>query len=138
MPIGIAALVVVSRTLHLRHTRLDHRIDWWGAAALTVGLVPLLLVAEQGRDWGWGSGRSIACYVIGGVGVVAFFLVERPMGDEALIPLALFQNRTVGIASIASVIIGMGHVRRHRLPAALPADRQGRLAHRRPACCCCR
>ncbi len=46
VPLGIAALIVVSRTLHLRHTRLDHRIDWWGAAALTVGLVPLLLVAE--------------------------------------------------------------------------------------------
>ena len=30
------------------------------------------------------------------------------MGDEALLPLRLFQNRTVGIASIASVIIGMG------------------------------
>ena len=108
VPIGIAALVVVTRTLHLRHTRLDHRIDWWGAAALTVGLVPLLLVAEQGRVWGWGSGRSITCYVIGGIGVVAFFLAERMMGDEALLPLQLFQNRTVGISSIASVILGMG------------------------------
>jgi EmrB/QacA subfamily drug resistance transporter len=108
VPIGIAALFVVSRTLHLRHTRLDHRIDWWGAASLTVGLVPLLLVAEQGRTWGWGSGRSIACYVVGGIGVVAFFLVERMMGDEALLPITLFRNRTVGIASIASVILGMG------------------------------
>jgi EmrB/QacA subfamily drug resistance transporter len=108
VPIGIAALVVVSRTLHLRHTRLDHRIDWWGAAALTVGLVPLLLVAEQGRIWGWGSGRSITCYVIGGIGVVAFFVAERMMGDEALLPIKLFQNRTVGISSIASVILGMG------------------------------
>ena len=30
------------------------------------------------------------------------------MGDEALLPIRLFQNRTVGIASIASVILGMG------------------------------
>src|SRR5690242_9224554 len=105
VPIGIAALVVVSRTLHLHHTRLDHRIDWWGAVTLSVGLVPLLLVAEQGRDWGWGSGRSIACYVVGAVGVVAFLLVERMMKDEALLPLTLFQNRTVAVASGASVLI---------------------------------
>jgi len=107
VPIGIAALLVVARTLHLNHTRLDHRIDWWGAVTLTLGLVPLLLVAEQGRDWGWGSGRSIACYAVGVVGVIAFLLVERAMKEEALLPLTLFQNRTVGVASGASVLIGM-------------------------------
>jgi EmrB/QacA subfamily drug resistance transporter len=108
VPIGLAALVVVDRTLHLHHTRLDHRIDFGGAAALTVGLVPLLLVAEQGRDWGWGSARSLSCYGIGLIGLVAFFLVERAMGAEALIPLRLFTNKTVGVASIASVVLGMG------------------------------
>jgi EmrB/QacA subfamily drug resistance transporter len=107
VPVGIAALGVVSQTLHLRHTRLDHRIDWWGAAMLTVGLVPLLLVAEQGRDWGWGSGRSMACFVVGAIGVVAFLLVERAMGEEALLPLRLFKIRTVGVASGTSVLIGM-------------------------------
>jgi EmrB/QacA subfamily drug resistance transporter len=107
VPIGIAALVVVARTLHLRHTRLDHRIDWWGAVTLSLGLVPLLLVAEQGRDWGWGSGRSIACFVVGIVGIVAFLLVERAMKEEALLPLTLFTNRTVAVASGASVLIGM-------------------------------
>ena len=107
VPIGIAALVVVSRTLHLHHTRLDHRIDWWGAVTLSFGLVPLLLVAEQGRDWGWGSGRSLACYLVGAAGVVAFLLVERAMKEEALVPLTLFQERTVAVASGASVLIGM-------------------------------
>jgi EmrB/QacA subfamily drug resistance transporter len=107
VPLGIAALAVVARTLHLRHTPLDHRIDWWGAVTLTVGLVPLLLVAEQGRDWGWGSGRSVACFVTGALGVVAFLLVERAMKEEALLPLTLFTNRTVAVASGASVLIGM-------------------------------
>jgi EmrB/QacA subfamily drug resistance transporter len=107
VPLGIAALVVVARTLHLHHTRLDHRIDWWGAVALTVGLVPLLLVAEQGRDWGWGSERSLTCYAIGGIGVIAFLLIERAMGEEALLPFSLFRIRTVGVASGASVLIGM-------------------------------
>jgi Arabinose efflux permease len=108
VPIGLAALFVVDRTLHLRHTRLDHRIDFGGAASLTVGLVPLLLVAEQGRDWGWASGRSLTCYGVGLIGLIAFFLVERAMGAEALIPLRLFTNKTVGVASIASVVLGMG------------------------------
>ncbi len=108
VPIAIAALIVVQRTLHLKHTRLDHRIDYWGAAALSVALVPLLIVAEQGRGWGWGSPTSILCYAIGLVGAVAFFVIERNMGEEALIPLRLFSNRTIAAASISSVFIGMG------------------------------
>ncbi|RKT79241.1 EmrB/QacA subfamily drug resistance transporter [Terracoccus luteus] len=107
-PIAVAALIVVTRTLHLKHTRLDHRIDYWGAATLSIALVPLLIVAEQGREWGWGSASSIVCYAIGAAGATAFFVIEKRMGDEALIPLRLFSNRTIGAASVSSVFIGMG------------------------------
>ena len=58
VPIGILALIVVEAVLKLDHTRREHRIDWGGAAALVVGLVPLLIIAEQGRTWGWASGRD--------------------------------------------------------------------------------
>src|SRR5881398_184858 len=49
VPIGIAALFVVNHTLNIKHHPNPHRIDWKGATALIVGLVPLLTVAEQGR-----------------------------------------------------------------------------------------
>ncbi|GGQ78057.1 MFS transporter [Couchioplanes caeruleus subsp. azureus] len=107
VPIGIAAMIVVARVLHLPHHRTDHRIDWPGAVALIVGLVPLLTVAEQGREWGWGSTRAIACYVIGAVGLVAFVLAERAYKDEALLPLRLFGNRTVAVGAASSTILGM-------------------------------
>ena len=106
VPIGIAALLVVSRTLHLRHQRQESRIDWWGASALVVGLVPLLTVAEQGRDWGWTSGRSLTLYAVGLAGLLAFVLVERWMGDDALIPLRLFRIRSAAVVVAASVVIG--------------------------------
>jgi EmrB/QacA subfamily drug resistance transporter len=108
VPIGIAALFVVSATLKLPHFRRDHRIDWWGATFLTVALVPLLTVAEQGRTWGWGSGRSVACFVIGVLSVIAFVLAEARMGEDALIPLRLFKNRTISLSLIASIVTGAG------------------------------
>ena len=46
VPIGIVALVVVFRTLHLSHTPRVVRIDWWGAIALVVGAGP---AADRGR-----------------------------------------------------------------------------------------
>ncbi|WP_051839211.1 MDR family MFS transporter [Streptomyces sp. NRRL F-5126] len=108
VPIGIATLVVVTKVLHLDHVRRDHRIDYPGAISLMVGLVPLLIVAEQGRTWGWSSTGSLSCYLIGGVGIVAFMLSERRAGDDALLPLRLFRNRMFALGTAQSFIIGIG------------------------------
>jgi EmrB/QacA subfamily drug resistance transporter len=108
VPLGVLAFVVVMRVLHLPHTRREHRIDWPGALALIVALVPLLIVAEQGRTWGWGSGKAVLCYVIGAVGLVAFILAERAYKDDALLPLRLFKNRSFSVGSIGSVVLGAG------------------------------
>ncbi len=108
LPIGVAALFVVTRNLHLTHQRRESRINWWGAVSLVVALVPLLTVAEQGREWGWGSGRALTGFVIGAVGVLAFVLVERRMGDDALIPLRIFRIRAAAVVIAASVVVGAG------------------------------
>ena len=107
VPVGLVALVVVAKTLHISSERRNLRVDWRGASALVLGLVPLLTVAEQGREWGWGSGLSLACYALGATGLVAFVLAERHMGEAALIPLRMFRVRVTAVTIAASVIIGM-------------------------------
>lgn len=108
LPIGVVALAIVMRFLHIPHTRHKVRIDWWGAATVIIALVPLLLVAEKGRDWGWDSLGAILCYVIGGLGIAAFILSEKLMGDDALIPLKLFTSSTFSMATILGVLVGFG------------------------------
>ncbi len=108
VPIGLAALVVVFLFLHLPAKHLKQKIDYWGAAAITVAIVPLLLVAEQGRSWGWTSTNSLLCYGVGVLGIVWFLLAEKRAGDYALIPLRLFNNITFGLSSLLNFIIGIG------------------------------
>jgi EmrB/QacA subfamily drug resistance transporter len=108
LPVGAVALAIVLRFLHIPHTRRAARIDWWGAATVVIALVPLLLVAEKGREWGWDSPAALACYVIGGLGAAAFVLSEKLMGDDALIPLKLFKNSTFSMATILGVLVGFG------------------------------
>ncbi|RBY92970.1 MDR family MFS transporter [Blastococcus sp. TF02A-30] len=108
VPLGAIAFAAVWRVLHLPHERREHRIDWPGALALITFLVPLLVVAEQGRVWGWGSGRAVLCYAIGAVGFVLFVLAERAYRDDALLPLRMFGNRSFTVSAVGSVVMGAG------------------------------
>ncbi|ROQ41618.1 EmrB/QacA subfamily drug resistance transporter [Frondihabitans sp. PhB188] len=108
VPIGIAALLMVIAFLHLPKVgeKRSPRIDWLGATSVILTLAPLLLVAEQGRTWGWGSGQAIACYVIGLVGLVAFLVIETKMKDDAIIPLKLFRSSTFSMATLLGFLVG--------------------------------
>ena len=106
VPIGLIAFVVVQRVLNIPHTRRPHRIDWPGALLLTVGLVPLLILAEQGREWGWTSAPALLSLVGGVVGLVLFVLAEHRFGEDALLPLRLFRIPTFAIGSLSGLVIG--------------------------------
>ncbi|GHF12475.1 MFS transporter [Amycolatopsis deserti] len=108
VPIGVLALAVVAKVLNVPHQRQDHRIDWFGAISLAIAVVPLLLVAEQGRTWGWGSTTSVICYAVAAFGIVLFLFVEYVMKDEALIPLRLFRNSTFSVAIGGGTLVGIG------------------------------
>ena len=110
VPVGIVALFMVLAFLHLPTFQRSAapRIDWWGATAVVATLAPLLLVAEQGRVWGWTSAASIACFVIGGVGLVAFVVIETIMKDDAIIPLRLFRSSTFSMATVLGFLVGFG------------------------------
>jgi EmrB/QacA subfamily drug resistance transporter len=109
VPIGIIALGMVFKFLHLpKVPGTSVRIDWWGATAVIVGLVPLLLVAEKGQDWGWTSPAAILSYIVGAIGILAFILIEIRMKSDALIPIKLFHSQTFSMATIIGVLVGFG------------------------------
>ncbi len=108
IPIGIGALLLVLSFLHVPHTPNRQRIDWWGAVTIIAAVVPMLLVAENGRDWGWDSALSIAMYATSIIGIVTFIISERAAGDSALLPLKLFKSRLFSLTTILGVIVGLG------------------------------
>jgi len=109
IPIGAVALLLVVSYLHVPHIEAkSKKIDWWGVLTIIVGVVPLLIVAEQGREWGWASTNSITAYVLGVVGIISFIIIERKMGEDAILPLHLFKSRTFSLTTLLGVIVGMG------------------------------
>jgi MFS family permease len=107
VPFAVAALILLQRTLHLPSRRREARIDWPGVVLISGGVSSLLIwVSFAGHQFDWMSWQT-AAMVVGGVALlVAAVWVER-RSAEPLIPLELFQQRTVVLAVIASVAVGV-------------------------------
>jgi EmrB/QacA subfamily drug resistance transporter len=109
LPIGAIALLLVLSFLHVPHIESkSKRIDWWGVLTIIVGVVPLLVVAEQGREWGWTSPNAFIAYALGVIGITSFIIIERKMGEDAILPLHIFKSRTFSLTTLLGVIVGMG------------------------------
>jgi EmrB/QacA subfamily drug resistance transporter len=106
VPLGAIALVIILRVLNLPATHKRVAIDWWGVFTLVVAIVPMLIVVEQGRTWGWTSTPVLILSVVAVAGVVGFVRAELAAGDDALLPPRIFRNRTVGASTGLNFIMG--------------------------------
>ncbi len=108
LPIAAIAFVVLQKTLHLPVVKREVSIDYLGATLIMAGVSLILVwVSLAGTDFGWVSTTS-ALMVGGGAVLVAVALyVEARVASEPVIPLRLFKDRTISLATVASVMIGV-------------------------------
>lgn len=107
VPFAAAALLVLQRTLHLVTVRREVKVDYLGAALITGGVSVLLIwVSLAGHEFGWLSG-STAAYLAGGVLLLACAVVVELRVSEPVLPLRLFRQRTVTLATVASLFVGI-------------------------------
>ena len=107
LPLGAVASVVLARRFQEKlKERRRHRIDYTGAALLTVGCSLVILgLLEGGVSWAWVSVPSIAIFVVGAVLLVAFVLVEL-RSEEPVLPLWVFRRRVLTGGTLAAFAIG--------------------------------
>jgi EmrB/QacA subfamily drug resistance transporter len=107
VPFAIAAFVVLQRTLHLPRRRREVSIDYAGAVLIGGGVSSLLIwVSLAGQEYDWLSWQTAALVGLGLALCAAAIAVERRV-REPLVPLRLFSDRTVVLAVIASVAVGI-------------------------------
>ncbi|MBV9041960.1 MAG: MFS transporter [Acidimicrobiia bacterium] len=107
LPVGVVALVITSAVLNLPFKRIEHRIDYWGAALVMLAASSLILATVWGGDqYPWGSPQIIGLGVLGAVALVAFLVVEGRV-EEPLIPLRLWRNPVFSVATGLEFLVGL-------------------------------
>jgi EmrB/QacA subfamily drug resistance transporter len=107
VPFAVAALIVLQLTLRQPVVKRPVRIDYLGAALITGAVCDLLIwVSLAGQQFAWGSGTS---YLLVGLGVVLLGLAAlvELKAAEPIIPLRLFRQRTISLATAAGLLIGV-------------------------------
>ncbi|WP_061335206.1 MFS transporter, partial [Streptomyces scabiei] len=107
VPFAVIALVVLQRTLHLPVVKRKVKVDWAGALLITAAVCLLLIwVTFAGDKYDWVSWQTYT--MVGGtVALLALFLLVESKASEPIMPLRLFRNRTIALASLASLFVGV-------------------------------
>lgn len=102
VPISIFAVTVTYFLVHVEEPEnADHRIDYAGIAALSIGLVSLLVALDQVDDWGWGDPKVIGLLAVAAILMVAFVPIERRAGKHALVPKEVMRNESFTASCLA-------------------------------------
>jgi len=106
VPIGAAALALAPRIVpdsRLATTR--RRFDALGAVAGTGGLVLLVDAIAQAPQYGWGATRTVALLAASAALLATFLVIENRV-QEPVLPLSIFQLRTLAGANAVGLLLG--------------------------------
>jgi MFS family permease len=108
VPIGLGiawgALKFVPRAA--RGPAADHHYDALGAVVVTAGLIILTYAIVRTDVHGWGSAATL---LTGGVGIAllaAFLAIEGRLAPRPLVPLHIFESRTLSASNIVVFFLG--------------------------------
>ncbi|MGW3118075.1 MFS transporter [Streptomyces sp. NPDC001107] len=107
VPFAVLALIVLQKTLHLPVVKRDVKVDWGGAFFIAAAVSLLLVwVTFAGDKYDWLSWQTYT--MVGGSIVLGLvFVLVESKASEPIIPLRLFRNRTITLASLASLFVGV-------------------------------
>lgn len=111
LPIGILALIAIATQLHLPKINKDHKakIDFGGAALLTISTASLILAATWGGvTHPWGSSIIISLIASSVISAILLIIWERKQPtSRAMLPTHLFKNDIFSVSTVLSLLSGI-------------------------------
>lgn len=99
IPLGVIAVAMFAANFGTKPAPVAHKIDWAGAAALTVALSIIILVCSLGgKELPWNGALTWIMVALGVLATLGFVLIER-RAAEPILPMRLFQLNVFSVTS---------------------------------------
>jgi EmrB/QacA subfamily drug resistance transporter len=106
VPISAFAVLVTYRLVKVAEpTEGRQRIDYPGIAAISIGLVALLVALDQIDDWGLSDPRVFGLLILSALLLIAFVPIERRAGKSALVPREVMANESFRASCLAILLM---------------------------------
>jgi EmrB/QacA subfamily drug resistance transporter len=83
------------------------KIDWGGAALMSLGLATLLLGVSKANDWGWTSVGVLGLFAAAVLTLIVWVLYERGI-SQPLVDMGLMRLRGVWTTNTVALLLGFG------------------------------
>ena len=109
LPLALAVLAIVRARVPESRDPDAQRIDWLGAALITIGLGLLVFGLIEAPARGWGDPLVVVPIVAGVLAIAAFVVVEARI-EAPMLPLGLFRARTFAGTNVLTFLLygGLG------------------------------
>jgi len=103
LPVGLAALVLITKVYHEHNVSKHRYVDVWGALLMTIGVASLMLALERhspikGSEY-WPIALSLGCFAL---------LIPIEMKSRSpFLPIPMLKRRLIGVGYLVALFGGM-------------------------------
>jgi len=108
LPIGIVTVLGLMVFLEETKPQTQMRFDWFGFAALAVGIGAVQLMLDRGQHVGWFDSTEIVVELLISIAGFYYFFAHSLTAKEPFIRFELFRDRNFVAGCIFMVVVGVG------------------------------
>ena len=103
----VAATVLTHMFVPESPIRVPGRVNWTGAALMSLGLAAVLVGVSETATWHWLSAKTIGCLALGIV-LLALWVRSESSSDHPLVDMRMMRIRGVWTTNLVAFLLGFG------------------------------
>ena len=108
LPIGLITVFGLLLFLDETRTQKELRFDWFGFAALAIGIGALQMMLDRGEQAGWFDSAEIIAWLIISIAGFYYFFAHSLTTDEPFVRFEVFRDKNFLAGCLFQVVVGVG------------------------------